>query len=69
MQELYTVREVARELKVSRQTVWRWIALGQLPALRLGNRIFRVTGEDLENFKKESTASIARRMAAVSDLQ
>ena len=30
--QLLTVREVAKLLKVSRRTVWRWRAQGRLPA-------------------------------------
>jgi excisionase family DNA binding protein len=30
-EELLTVREVAELMKVSRRTVWRWVAQGRLP--------------------------------------
>jgi excisionase family DNA binding protein len=30
-EHLLTVREVAELLKVSRRTVWRWVALGRMP--------------------------------------
>ena len=30
-EQLLTVRHVAELLKVSKRTVWRWVALGRLP--------------------------------------
>lgn len=36
MQALFTVREVAEKLRVSRPTVYRWIESGRLKAFRYG---------------------------------
>lgn len=37
-EELVTVVEAARLLRVNPSTVWRWINHGELPALRVGQR-------------------------------
>jgi excisionase family DNA binding protein len=41
-----TVAEVARYLRVSETTVWRWCTSGKLPAFRIG-RSWRVRRDDL----------------------
>jgi excisionase family DNA binding protein len=41
-----TVAEVARYLRVSETTVWRWCTSGKLPAFRIG-RSWRVRRGDL----------------------
>lgn len=45
---LLTVREVARKLRVSRRTVYGWIASGKLRAIRPSERTTRVPAEALE---------------------
>ena len=45
---LLSVREVAERLSVSPVTVRRWIACGELPALRIGSTV-RVDPERLSN--------------------
>jgi excisionase family DNA binding protein len=42
-----TVQEAASELRVSRTTIWRWIAEGRLAAYRAGGRTVRIRREDL----------------------
>jgi len=37
--EVFTVGEVARVLKVSEQTIRNWIDAGVMPALRIGRRL------------------------------
>jgi excisionase family DNA binding protein len=39
---LLTIQEVADWAKVSTKTVYRWIADNKIPAIRLGNRTYRV---------------------------
>ncbi|HEY77073.1 MAG TPA: helix-turn-helix domain-containing protein [Thermoflexia bacterium] len=46
---LFTVGEVADLFQVSPRTVFRWMAQGRLPAIRVGN-ITRIRPEDLEAF-------------------
>ena len=44
-----TVEEVADQLRVSTQTVRRWVKEGELPGYRVG-RCFRVKRADLERW-------------------
>jgi excisionase family DNA binding protein len=57
---LYTADEVAIKLKVSRRSVYLWLATGQLTGLRVGQG-WRVTEEDLIEFMN-------RRHGAVQDV-
>ena len=45
--ELYSPGEVAEMLQVSPATVRRWIREGQLPAQRVGPRLYRIRKEDV----------------------
>lgn len=38
-EKLYTVQEVAKQFRVSRQAVYDWVSDGRLAALRIGERI------------------------------
>ena len=51
--ELFTVREIAEQDKVSEKTVWRDIERGALKVLRLGpsERIVRITAEHREAYR------------------
>ncbi len=49
----YSLADVAVILRVSMQTVRRWIKEGKLPAIKIGgedSRIIRVRREDLDDF-------------------
>lgn len=46
----YTVEEVKDILKVSIETVRRYVRSGKLPAIKLGNKYIRISHEDLNNF-------------------
>jgi len=46
---LYTPEEVARKVKVERQTVYHWLSSGRLRGLRVGSN-WRITEEDLLEF-------------------
>jgi excisionase family DNA binding protein len=50
-QKYLTVKEVAEELRVSRQAVYDWINAGQLRAVRAGDRV-RIPREALDEFVK-----------------
>ena len=55
---VYTLKEVAETLKVSRQSVYNWVTSGRLRAYKLaGYREFRVLEEDLIQFIKEGCNS------------
>ena len=47
--KIYNTHEVCEMLSVSRKTLQKYIATGELKAIRLGNQI-RITEEALENF-------------------
>lgn len=49
---LYTLQEVAKILKVSERTLYRWIKDGKLKAHKVG-RNWRVKEEDLKKLKGE----------------
>ncbi len=46
--ELLTVAEAAKLLKVTRHTLYRWIAEGRLPAVRHSRRVIRLRRKDLD---------------------
>lgn len=47
----YTVAEVAKELRFSRQTILSWINKGVIKAVR-GMRGYRIPEEELERLKR-----------------
>lgn len=49
MQKYYTPDEVAKQLDVSRITVYRWLKSGELESLTIGGR-HRITQEQLNKF-------------------
>ena len=53
LEEVYTVREVAQNLKVSERTVRNWIDSGELPAFPIGKRGYRISKADLQVFIDE----------------
>jgi excisionase family DNA binding protein len=53
MEEVYTVQEVAQNLKVSERTVRNWIESGELPAFPIGKRGYRISKADLQVFIDE----------------
>lgn len=42
------MRQAAEHLNVSEATIRRWIAEGDLPAVRIGHRNLRIRAEDLD---------------------
>lgn len=50
---LLTVEEVALKLKMAPYTIRKWVRLGQLPALRLGERQIRFMPETIDRWMKE----------------
>lgn len=54
MSDLLTVEEVAALLRVHHSTVRRFIADGQLTALRPGGKVYRISRDDLDRFMAES---------------
>ena len=53
MEELYTIKEVAKKLKVAESTINRWVAEGKLKALKLSEGrkgAVRFREEDIKSF-------------------
>lgn len=58
--QIYTLQEVAEILKVNVRTIHRYLESGQLEAIKMGGRQWRVTKEALERFlygEREAGAS------------
>ncbi|RLC39045.1 DNA-binding protein [Candidatus Falkowbacteria bacterium] len=51
--DIYTIKEVAKLLKVHERTVYRWIDSGDLRVARLGRKTYRVFESDLKSFVKK----------------
>ncbi|MEK7167892.1 MAG: helix-turn-helix domain-containing protein [Patescibacteria group bacterium] len=52
--KILTINEVAKLMKVSFKTVYRWISAGQLPAAKVGYKTYRVFEEDLVRFLRKN---------------
>jgi excisionase family DNA binding protein len=50
---LLTIQEVADWAKVSTKTVYRWISDNKIPAVRLGNRTYRIPEKAIIAYLKE----------------
>ena len=50
-EQYYTIKEVAKLLKVAYLTVYRWIQSGKLTAYKAGKQ-YRIEKEDLKTFIK-----------------
>ncbi|MFA5029950.1 MAG: helix-turn-helix domain-containing protein [Patescibacteria group bacterium] len=59
---ILTIEEVAKTMKVSLKTVYRWISAGQLPAAKIGYKTYRVFEGDLIKFLRRHMFSSARRL-------
>jgi excisionase family DNA binding protein len=51
LREFLTVDEVAKELRVDRRTIMRWIRTGQLPAIKVG-QTYRILKSEYQDFLK-----------------
>ena len=47
---ILTISEVAKLLKVSKRTVYRWVESGDLKVARIGRKTYRVFESDLKKF-------------------
>ena len=50
---LLTIQEVADWAKVSTKTVYRWISDNKIPAIRLGNRTYRIPEKAIIDYLKK----------------
>ena len=51
--DIFTVEEVAKNLKVNKRTVYRWIESGDLVVARLGRKTYRIFEVDLKKFVRK----------------
>ena len=51
--KIMTIEEVAKTMKVSLKTVYRWISAGKLPAAKIGYKTYRVFEADLIKFLRK----------------
>jgi len=51
---ILTIGEVAKLMKVSLKTVYRWISSGDLPAAQVGYKTYRVFEKDLIKFLRKN---------------
>lgn len=51
--EFLTVEEIAKILKVTKMTIYRYIKAGKLTAYKIG-KDFRISKETLDNFLKQA---------------
>jgi len=47
---ILTLEEVAKIMKVSQKTVYRWVAAKKLRAAKIGHKTYRVLEKDLMKF-------------------
>jgi len=50
MEKLYTVKEIAKILSVSQNTIWRWVREKKLKSIKLSNGATRFTEKDIQEF-------------------
>ena len=51
----WSIKEVAEYLEVSPRTVQRWVAKGQLPAVKIGRRLVRIPRQAVRAFIARQT--------------
>jgi excisionase family DNA binding protein len=52
--KIYTVNETAEILRVSTNTIWRWIKDGKLKSIKLINDKTRITENEIKRFMGDS---------------
>lgn len=60
-EKILTIEEVAKLMKVSLKTVYRWVNAGQLPAAKIGYKTYRVFENDLIRFLRYNMTSVKRK--------
>ncbi len=48
--DILTIDDVAKILKVNKRTVYRWVETGDLKVARIGRKTYRVFESDLKKF-------------------
>ena len=57
---IYTVEEAAALLKINKVTMYRYIREGKMPARRVGERGYRITDRDIEDYLSDRTTDTER---------
>ena len=65
--KLYTIKEVAEFMDVSKRTVRRYIEEGFLPAYKLGDRLIKISKDDLNEFLKPLRSDEELRVLGLVD--
>lgn len=58
-----TVAEVAEDLRITPMTVYRMISRGQITAIRIGLRTYRIPAESYADYKRQLHAAAEARAA------
>jgi len=53
-EKILTIEEVAKDMRVSLKTVYRWIGARKLPAAKIGYKTYRVFETDLVKFLRKN---------------
>jgi len=53
---IYTIPEAAEICMVARQTMWRWVKSGSLPAHKSPGGVYRIRAGELKSFIKNKMA-------------
>ncbi len=56
----FTIKEAAERLRVSHDTVSRLIERGELPAIRVSERLYRIPAPALERYESGTPATVRR---------
>jgi excisionase family DNA binding protein len=56
----FTIREAAERLEISHDTVSRLIERGELPAIRISERLYRIPAPALERYESGAPATVRR---------
>jgi excisionase family DNA binding protein len=56
----FTIKEAAERLAISHDTVSRLIGRGELPAIRVSQRLYRIPAPALERYESGTSATVRR---------
>ena len=57
-EDVYTVAELAKRLKVDRKQIYRLIQAGRLSAIRLGPRLYRIPSAAVDALLRASSSHV-----------
>lgn len=59
--QILTIEDVAKLMRVGLKTVYRWIGSGRLPAAKIGYKTYRVFEKDLIKFLRRHMVKAKRK--------